>query len=73
MRWNFDGQHSGPLAVNCYGCVRCQRWHYEGESDGLYREHIMAQSKHGIRRQIPPPGVQVVLEKPVDLTAIKRV
>ena len=35
---------------NEYGCVRCQAWH--GESDGpIYAEHIMHQSKHGIRRR----------------------
>lgn len=33
-----------------YGCVRCQAYH--GESDGpVYQEHIMWQSKHGMRRR----------------------
>jgi len=33
-----------------YGCVRCQAWH--GESDGpIYAEHLMWQSKHGLRRR----------------------
>jgi hypothetical protein len=33
-----------------YGCVRCQAYH--GESDGpIYQEHIMSQSKHGLRRR----------------------
>ena len=33
-----------------YGCVRCQKYH--GESDGpIYAEHIMHQSKHGLRRR----------------------
>ena len=33
-----------------YGCVRCQEWH--GESDGpIYAEHLMWQSKHGMRRR----------------------
>ena len=30
-----------------YGCVRCQRWHYEGDAD--FELHIMWQSKHGWR------------------------
>jgi len=30
-----------------YGCVKCQRWHYDDED--VYYEHIWNQSKHGIR------------------------
>ena len=33
-----------------YGCCLCQTYH--GESDGpIYREHLMRQSKHGLRRR----------------------
>lgn len=30
-----------------YGCVRCQTYHTEGQP--LFAEHIMSQSKHGVR------------------------
>lgn len=50
---------------NEYGCVRCQAWH--GESDGpVYAEHIMHQSKHGLRRRpeggwpVPQSGEQAL-------------
>lgn len=32
--------------VRCYGCVRCQHYHYEG--DPLFSAHKMFQSKHGM-------------------------
>ncbi len=32
--------------VRCYGCVRCQRYHYDG--DDLFKAHLYFQSKHGI-------------------------
>jgi len=41
--------HCPPAPENEYGCVRCQAYHRE--SDGpIYAEHILWQSKHGIRR-----------------------
>jgi hypothetical protein len=43
-----------------YGCVRCQAWH--GESDGpVYAEHLISQSKHGLRRR-PKGGWPAVAE-----------
>lgn len=38
----------GPQTLRAYGCVRCQRWHYEG--DELFEPHIWHQSKHGFKR-----------------------
>jgi len=32
--------------INQYGCVKCQKTHYEDEK--IYNKHIMSQSKHGI-------------------------
>jgi hypothetical protein len=35
--------------VSAYGCVKCQKHH--AERDGaIYREHLFAQSKHGVYR-----------------------
>lgn len=34
-------------AVRGYGCVKCQTEHFECEP--AFREHLMQQSKHGIR------------------------
>ena len=34
------------LTIEVYGCVECQRCHYEG--DPLYAAHLCRQSKHGV-------------------------
>lgn len=48
-----------------YECVLCQQVHFEG--DALYKVHLMRQSKHGIRRDIPPPvNPDKVSDKPAD-------
>jgi len=36
----------GNIMINQYGCVKCQKPHYEDEK--VYNKHIMHQSKHGI-------------------------
>ncbi len=36
-----------PLWVKSYGCVACQKHHYEGNA--LYNEHLYRQSKHGVK------------------------
>lgn len=36
----------GPRSIQAYGCVKCQRWHYEGDPD--FEAHLLHQSKHGI-------------------------
>jgi hypothetical protein len=33
--------------IRYYGCVECQRDHFEDE--GLYKPHLLRQSKHGIK------------------------
>ena len=39
--------------ANEYGCVQCQTYH--SESDGpVYVDHLMRQSKHGLRRRVIP-------------------
>jgi hypothetical protein len=40
-----------------YGCCRCQTYHAEGDGP-VYAEHLMWQSKHGLRRR--PKGGWVV-------------
>jgi len=34
--------------IRYYGCVECQKDHFEDE--GLYKPHLLRQSKHGIRQ-----------------------
>jgi hypothetical protein len=45
------GDYIGADGIWSYGCVRCQKHHYEG--DRLYVEHIGWQSKHGTKK-VPP-------------------
>lgn len=33
--------------VNTYGCVKCQRTHFEDTEFDLFQQHIYWQSKHG--------------------------
>jgi hypothetical protein len=43
-----------------YGCVKCQKYHREGEE--LYEPHIGFQSKHGLREvRKPAPRTQATL------------
>jgi hypothetical protein len=48
---NLTG-YFGADAVQGYGCVQCQEWHYEG--DAKFAPHIYWQSKHGIQSVKPP-------------------
>jgi hypothetical protein len=36
--------------VNYYGCVKCQTQHFEDTDPRIYSEHIMWQSKHGVKQ-----------------------
>ena len=38
--------------VHYYGCVKCQKHHYDAEEHALdlYRQHEGFQSKHGVQR-----------------------
>ena len=47
--------------VKEFGCVLCQKWHREGEP--LYQDHILFQSKHGIRER-PDPNAFVPADSP---------
>ena len=41
---NWNG--GSGIYVNHYGCVKCQKRHYEDQD--IYQEHIWHQSKHGL-------------------------
>ncbi len=43
--------------MNAYGCVRCQETHYEDEP--IFREHLLCQSKHGMRKVLMAEVEQV--------------
>lgn len=46
-----------PRRLVCtYGCVRCQKWHAQG--DDLYESHLGFQAKHGWRERLETLGEQ---------------
>ena len=45
----LTGEYIGRDGIWEYGCVCCQIWH--DETEAVYQEHIMSQSKHGMRRR----------------------
>lgn len=50
-----------PNRIVEYGCVKCQKYHREG--DDLYDAHLMWQSKHGIQRRPPTKAERVWSQK----------
>jgi hypothetical protein len=44
--------------IRYYGCVECQRNHFEDE--GLYRPHLMRQSKHGIQQMSVEHAAKII-------------
>lgn len=37
------------VVIREYGCVKCQRWHREGEADRLYEAHMCWQARNAYR------------------------
>ena len=50
--WSFDSHSPKGIYVRYYGCVKCQKRHYDAEehAQDLYRQHEGFQSKHGVQR-----------------------
>lgn len=46
------GIYVGPTPITEYGCTLCQRHHRRG-IDAEYDDHLMFQSKHGVRQRAP--------------------
>lgn len=47
--------------TRAYGCVECQRWHYEATEPETFAAHIVRQSKHGItERPVAEVDSQIV-------------
>ena len=50
MTTQTEGEGKRMQPVQYYGCVQCQANHFEDTDAAIYRQHIMRQSKHGVRQ-----------------------